>query len=103
VISRTSRRGGSPEVSSAFRIASRSVGLLNCSGDRLIATCTSCGQAAACMQASRSAHSPSGTMSPISSATGMNEAGGTIPRVGCGQRMSASKPVIAPLSASNSG
>ena len=33
-----------------------------------------------------------GTMSPVSSASGMNDPGGTRPRSGCSQRTSASKP-----------
>ena len=37
---------------------------------------------------------PSGTMSPVSSASGMNSIGGTSPRSGWRQRTSASKPTI---------
>ena len=48
------------------------------------------------VQASRSTHSPSGTISPISSAIGMNSAGGTMPRFGMApaqQRLEAADPV----------
>ncbi len=40
---------------------------------------------------------------PVSSATGMNSAGETMPRSGCGQRTSASKPVMRPVERSISG
>jgi hypothetical protein len=44
-------------------------------------------------QACRSTHSPKGTISPISSASGMKSAGETKPRSGWRQRSSASKPI----------
>jgi hypothetical protein len=49
------------------------------------------------VQAVRSTQSPSGLMSPVSSASGMNSTGGTMPRVGWRQRTSASMPMILPL------
>ena len=67
---------------------------MNCTGDRLTATFMRRGQFAASRQASRSTHSPIGTISPISSASGMNSAGDTRPRSGWFQRSSASKPVM---------
>ena len=42
----------------------------------------------------RSTQSPIGTISPDSSASGMNWLGGTIPSSGCFQRISASSPTI---------
>jgi hypothetical protein len=45
-----------------------------------------------CMQASRNTHSPSGTISPVSSATGMKSIGEMKPRSGCCHRTRASKP-----------
>ena len=45
-------------------------------------------------QAVSSTHRPSGTIRPVSSASGMNDSGGTRPRTGCCQRTSASKPTI---------
>src|SRR6185312_15830612 len=45
---------------------------LNCAGDRFTATRTSLDQPAASLQAFRSTHSPSGTMRPVSSASGRN-------------------------------
>jgi len=50
------------------------------------------GQPAAARHASRSTHSPMGTISPVSSATGMNSVGVTEPRAAESQRSSASSP-----------
>jgi hypothetical protein len=47
-----------------------------------------------CAQAVRSTNSPSGLISPVSSASGMNSTGETMPRVACFQRTSASMPII---------
>ena len=47
-----------------------------------------------------SAHTPSGTMRPVSSASGTNSIGATRPRSGCSQRISASKPTSVPWSRS---
>ncbi len=55
--------------------------------------------AAACS----STHWPMRRMSPVSSAMGMNRAGGTAPSVGCRQRTSASKPSSAGPSTANTG
>ena len=60
----------------------------------LTATLTSPGHFAHSRQASRRTKSPISTISPISSATGMNSAGETMPRTGCGQRNSASQVEI---------
>ena len=48
-------------------------------GERLTAILTSLGQFAAAVHACRIAHSPSGMMKPISSATGMKALGGIMP------------------------
>jgi len=56
-----------------------------------------------CLQASRRTHSPMGTISPVSSAIGMNCAGETSPKVGWFQRTSASIPFMAPESMSTRG
>ena len=64
---------------------------MNCTGERLTDIC-SAGQAARLRQAVRSTHSPSATISPVSSATRMNSPGGTRPRSGWCQRTSASTP-----------
>jgi hypothetical protein len=50
----------------------------------------------ACTQAVRSTHSPIGTISPVSSASGMNSVGEMMPRSGWRQRTSASTPTISP-------
>jgi len=51
---------------------------------------------AAVRHASVSAHSPSGTISPLSSASGMKRAGDISPKAGCRQRISASRPKMRP-------
>ena len=91
VISSSSRCGANPEVVSACRITAGRLGVMNCLGDMFTATLRSSGQAAAWRQDSRITHSPMGTMSPVSSASGMNSAGLIMPSSGCGQRISASK------------
>ena len=55
-------------------------------------TCTrrSSGQAAASLQARRSTQAPSLAVSRLSSAAERKAAGGSSPRVGCSQRISAS-------------
>ena len=55
---------------------------------------TSAGQLAASAQAAPSTHSPSATIAPVSSASGMKSAGEIRPRAGWCQRNSASKPLI---------
>ena len=57
----------------------------------------------ACVQASISAQRPSGTIRPVSSATGMNSAGETAPRTGCRQRISASSASVSPVAMSTTG
>ena len=52
--------------------------------------------ASAWRQASFSTHSPIGAIRPVSSASGMKRAGGSSPRLGWFQRISASTPKIAP-------
>ena len=60
-------------------------------------------QAMFCAQASLSTQRPIGTTSPVSSASGMNCPGDTVPRSGWFQRNSASTPVIWPLAMSTFG
>ena len=50
--------------------------------------------AAPCAQACSSTHLPISVISPVSSASGMNSSGGTTPRTGWFQRISASTPVV---------
>ena len=57
----------------------------------------------ACRQASPSAHRPSGTMSPDSSAIETNSLGPIRPRSGSRQRTIASTPAIAPVSRATFG
>jgi hypothetical protein len=49
-----------------------------------------CCQLVASLQARRNTHSPSASIKPFSSATGMKIDGGMLPRTGCFQRSSAS-------------
>ena len=51
----------------------------------------------ACAHAVRSTQRPIGTMSPVSSASGMNWSGATMPRSGWFQRSSASTPTMRPV------
>ena len=53
-------------------------------------------QAAPCGSASRSTQRPMSVMRRLSSASGMNSTGGTMPRRGWCQRTRASNPVIRP-------
>jgi hypothetical protein len=75
--------------------------LRSCRADRLTATGiadspSSC-HSRLCRQASFRTQSPITTISPVSSATGMNRAGGTIPSCGCRQRIKASAPMVCPV------
>jgi hypothetical protein len=69
----------------------------------LTAMWRSSGHWAAVVQASRITHSPIGTMKPISSASGMKEAGEIIPLVGWFQRIRASNPLISLLARLTTG
>ena len=69
-------------------------------GDEAIGSTPSCSHSAVCAHASRSTNSPSGMISPVASATGMNCPAVTRPRVGERQRASASTPTIASMSSS---
>ena len=91
----------------ALTTVSTMFGALNCLPDTFTVTRGTlkpvfC-QARLCAQAARSTHSPSGTISPVSSATGMNSIGPTSPRSGCAHRSSTSAPVPRPLCARTFG
>ena len=58
---------------------------------------------AASAMAARMTHSPSGTISPVSSASGINSSGMTSPRAALSQRIRASKPLCLPVDTSTSG
>ena len=103
VISSSSRQPAIPASASAARTVSMRSAALNWWTERLTETRTSAGHSAACRQAARSTYAPSGTMSPVSSASGMNSPGETTPRSGWRQRTSASKLRIVRLRASSSG
>jgi len=64
-----------------------------CFGLMLSATVIGSGQLAAARHASSITHSPIAGISPVSSATGMKTLGGTKPRFGWFQRISASNPI----------
>ena len=106
VISRTSRSGGMPELCSTSRTSSTKSGLASCAEAMLTdieGWCRSLCMSAPARHASRSTQLPSGTMSPVCSATRMNSAGGSSPRVGWFQRTNASKPVMRWVSRSTVG
>ena len=103
MISISSRLAGSPAAASASRMPSTTLPRRNWIGDMLTATRTSSASLAHSRQASRSTQLPISTISPISSATGMNSAGDTMPRTGCGQRSSASQVEIRLVCRLNSG
>ncbi len=64
--------------------------------ERRAASAARC-HAAACRQASSSTQRPSGTISPVSSASGMNSPAAAVRARGGSQRTSASTPAIAPV------
>ena len=71
--------------------------------DRLTATGVarpSARHAASCVTHSVSAYRVTSWMSPDCSASGMNVVGGSTPRVGCTQRISASRPTVRPVASS---
>ena len=82
VISSSSRLPGRPVARSASRTAVTRLAEVNCTAETLTATLSPSGQRLASRQARCSTHSPSGTISPSCSATGMNSAGEIMPRVG---------------------
>ena len=98
VISRLRQAGSSPVLVSAARTTSGSVRRATWTADRLtdIAIGAASGRAeyhsAAWRQALSSTHRPIGSISPFSSAIGMNSEGGISPRSGWCQRSSASTP-----------
>jgi hypothetical protein len=94
VISNSRRSGANPEAASALTNVCGSAGLRNWAGERLTAILRSAGHCAAVAQACRMTHSPMGTINPVSSARGMNEAGEIIPFSGCRHRTKASRPQI---------
>src|SRR5690349_3205121 len=100
VISTSRHSGAMPLAESASRTESSSAFWRNCAAERFTAT-RKTGSERSCQvrhwrHASRSTQPPSGTMSPVSSASGMKSPGATMPRWGCCQRKSASAPQRAP-------
>ena len=96
VISSSSRCGASRDDASAPSTAGSRPLLANWVGDRLTATQMSSGHFAASSHADLMTHSPSATIRPISSATGINSTGDTMPRSGWCQRSSASQQRTSP-------
>src|SRR5664279_4731899 len=93
VISSSKRDAGSPADAKALMTVETRLPLANWSGDRLTETQMSDGHFMASAHAFLNAHSPRWTIRPISSATGMNSDGGTMPCFGCSQRINASNDV----------
>jgi hypothetical protein len=83
-----------PDLSKAFPMSPSRPGSANCRGDRFTAMRNAgmpwrC-QATFCAQAVSMTHLPIGTISPVSSASGMKWLGCNRPRSGCCQRSRAS-------------
>src|SRR5437879_6531054 len=79
--------GDMPLPASASSMSCSNCSSMNCRGERLTATDTGrnprrC-QAMFCAQASFKTQRPTGTINPVSSASGMNCSGGTMPNSGC--------------------
>jgi hypothetical protein len=101
VISRPSSRGCSRLALSACATSPTRSGWWNCRAERFTATGGTArpwsSQARCCRHTARSVHSPSGSISAVSSASGMNCAGDTRPCCGWHQRTSAFAPITSPL------
>src|ERR1700693_2034535 len=93
VISSSRRDAGKPDEAKALITVETRLPLENCRGDKLTETQIPSGHSIASMHACLNAHSPSWTIRPISSATGINIEGGTEPRSRCRHRINASKVV----------
>ena len=107
-VSSSSRREGSrPESASAWVTLFNRSPRRNCTAERLTAMVSSgnpaCCQRTAWAQASRSTHSPMGTMSPLSSAVAMKRPGGSSSSGLRCQRTKASTPTTWPLARSICG
>ena len=73
---------GTPAASSAWKTVCANVGALNWIEETLTATPTGSGHRAASLHATRRTHSPIGTISPFSSASGIKSLGAMVPRTG---------------------
>ena len=98
VISSSSSDASSLHSLSTDAMSAIKVGLSSCRAERFTLICTggsppSC-HARASAQATSRAHLPIASISPDSSAIGMNCAGDTMPSTGWRQRISASTPVM---------
>ena len=72
-----------PWTSSASKTVCEKAGVRNWIAETLTATPIGAGHLVASLQATRMTHAPIATMSPVSSATGMNSLGDMGPRTGC--------------------
>ena len=103
VISISSRWGGRLVAASVSRTRAGTLNRSNWVDDTLTATAISPGQRRHSRQALYSTPLQIPTIKPISSATGMNSAGNTIPRSRCGQRSNASQAMMRLVFRLNSG
>ena len=98
VISRDSAEAGNALASRAAAIIPARSGSSSCRADTLTAmgggadAAPVVAQRVDCSKAVRRTHSPSGTISPVSSASGTKASGPSSPCSGCCQRTSASNP-----------
>ena len=101
--------GSIPLSAIASRTSATIVGDWSCRADRLTDIESGgvfgyrCCRRRASLHAVWSTQRPSGMMSPLSSASGMNSSGGIRPRSGCCQRTSASRPEMRSVSRVTSG
>lgn len=109
VTSRQSAPGSSPDRSSTSTVSATSRGWCSWVGERLTlirsgppSVCRFC-QKLACRTDSSSTQRPSGTISPVCSASGMNRSGPSTPCCGWHHRTSASAPCTVPSSRCTSG
>src|SRR5205814_1684711 len=109
VISIVSICAGSPVAASTPATTCGNVGSSSCRAETFTAMRAgarspySSSHAAACRHAVSMTQAPSGTISPVRSATGMKSAGDTKPRSGWFQRTSASTPVMSPSGSATIG
>jgi len=97
VISSSSRCGFKPVWNRTSCTSCGKLELCNCTAETLTATVRGCVHVIASRHAVLRTHSPICRMAPFSSATGMKTSGGTSPRCGWRQRISASNPMTSPV------
>ena len=107
VSSSSSLAGAIPDATKASSTCCCTTPRWNCRADRFTAMissgCPASCHCRSCSAAVLSTQPPRAATRPLSSASGMNTAGGTDPSSGSSQRHSASQPTIRPLASSTRG